>query len=479
MKTWKSCRRDVINRVGAAVAAVWLIGSLPGGGMADPSNYKFTRLATLGEPNPGTEQFSDFQPQAIDLAGNVAFVADLKQPGGDDIGEGVFASRSGQLLQIMEPGQLAPGSPGESTFLSLPEAGVLGLTLSDSGDGAFAALLTPFDDSEPIGINAGLYRFSLDVPEPSAVVVPDATSAPTGGNFAGVFYSSSLDRDGDLVFAGVAPGLQLSEGPGFNGLGIGLFEANPENQIAKVVVPGDAAPGGKVFDDAWRGWLNNIGTIGFQAHTSGDECIDIGNSFVCGSSVYERSASGQIESIAHQGDPTPCGGTYRLAFGPIVNDADHLVFIGDLTPASEPPFQALGVFVNSNGNTTAVACPGAAMPGGGQFVTASRYAYTARLNNLGETAFVARLDTDTNGSGVGDTGLYVLSHSQLQLVARTGTSIPGVGTIAQINDPFYGNLNGSFIADEPAINDGGQIFFEAMLMDGTTVLLVASPEAPQ
>jgi hypothetical protein len=39
---------------------------------------------------------------------------------------------------------------------------------------------------------------------------------------------------------------------------------------------------------------------------------------------------------------------------------------------------------------------------------------------------------------------------------------------------------GAFIFDEPAINDRGQIFFEATLTDGTTgVLLVASPNGAQ
>jgi hypothetical protein len=69
----------------------------------------------------------------------------------------------------------------------------------------------------------------------------------------------------------------------------------------------------------------------------------------------------------------------------------------------------------------------------------------------------------------------VRSRGELHLVARTGTFIPGVGTIAQINNPLLASAPGAALFDEPAINDRGQIFFEATLTNATAVLLVASP----
>ena len=114
------------------------------------------------------------------------------------------------------------------------------------------------------------------------------------------------------------------------------------------------------------------------------------------------------------------------------------------------------------------------MPGGGNFATTSAFGvWTARLNNSGDVAFVARLDTETGG--VGDTGLYVLSHGTLKVVARTGTVLSGIGTIAQINSPLYVAGLGSNFVDVPATNDRGQIFFDAVLTDGTGVLLLATP----
>jgi hypothetical protein len=159
-----------------------------------------------------------------------------------------------------------------------------------------------------------------------------------------------------------------------------------------------------------------------------------------------------------------------------VNDLDDLVFTGDLTPAPDK-LLSLGVFVNSAGQISAVALPGDPMPGGGHFVTASQFPFSNRINNSRTISFVARLDTQTFIDGVGDTGLYVRSNGTLSLVARTGTDIPGVGTIAHINNPMLAELADApaVFFDEPAINASGQVFFEATLTDGTGVLLVATP----
>jgi hypothetical protein len=472
-------RERMITAAGAALLAFGLIASAPRAAHAGPEGYTFTRLAIVPGPGPGIESFvDDFEPHAINAAGNVAFAADL-MGGGSNIGEGVFASRAGKLLQIMSPGDPAPGG---HNFSSSEESGVLGMTpLNNPGAGAFAYILDTWDPATPLGLNSGLYRFSLNVPRPSAVVVPGVTPSPTGhpgDTFAGVYVNPTLDDVGHLVFAGIAPYPQLTGNPGYNGLGVGLFMADSHDRISKIVAPGDPAPQGGVFDDAFQGWMNNRGTIGFEAHVAGEECVNIGSPLVCGAGLYSRSSLGRIRSIAQQGDPAPGGGHYRQAFGAVMNDRDDLVFIGDLTPAPDL-LQSLGVFLNSAGKTSAVARPGDAMPGGGHFVTASEFPYVARINNVGTISFVARLDTQTFNNGAHDTGLYARSNGNLQLVARTGTVISGVGTIAQINNPLYADQDGAAFFDEPAINDAGQIFFEATLTDGSGVLLIASPHPTQ
>src|SRR5436309_8711317 len=102
---------------------------------------------------------------------------------------------------------------------------------------------------------------------------------------------------------------------------------------------------------------------------------------------------------------------------------------------------------------------------------------THRLHNRGAVAFSAPLDTDVNGDGVPDTGLYVFSHGSLRLVARTGTAIHGLGTIAYLG---LGPARPSppFAAGGP-ISDRGQLPFFATLTDGRGLFLLATPRDDQ
>jgi hypothetical protein len=305
--------------------------------------------------------------------------------------------------------------------------------------------------------------------------VPAVTAAPGGGTFAGVFFHTSINNQGDIVFSGAVTGADIdpSNPPGEMGIGLGLFRADKHNNLFSVVRPGDAAPGGGVFDMATNGWINEGGDISFGGHVEGEECIDVlGSSLGCGESVYLRNAAtGAIRSIAHQGAVAPCGGVYRLAFGAVVNNRRDVVFIGDLTPAPGAA-DVLGVFLFSKGTTFAVACPGDPMPGGGKLVRASFQDSNYHLNNTGDVSFSATLDTDVNGDGLNDTGLYVFSNGSLRLVARTGTAIPGVGTIAYLGlAPFFPYP----AAAGGIINERGQLLFFATLTDGRGVLLVATP----
>jgi hypothetical protein len=130
--------------------------------------------------------------------------------------------------------------------------------------------------------------------------------------------------------------------------------------------------------------------------------------------------------------------------------------------------------------TIPVARPGNPMPGGGAFVTASNLAgWQIDVNNAGEVVFNATLDTDDNADGVPDTGLFVWSHGSLRLVARTGTVIPDVGTVAHLvmNVVVFPPPT-VFVPNSGATNnDRGQVVFGATLADGRGVLLLATPHS--
>jgi hypothetical protein len=109
------------------------------------------------------------------------------------------------------------------------------------------------------------------------------------------------------------------------------------------------------------------------------------------------------------------------------------------------------------------------------------------MNNAGEIVFNATLDTATlstdSGDPIPDTGLYVWSHGSLRLVARTGTVIPGLGTIAQlVMNVLRVAPPAVFVPNSGAHNnDHGQVVFGALLEKDDYeiprgVLLVATPK---
>jgi hypothetical protein len=440
------------------VALAGIMGAKRHSALAKPSAYNFTPIAFLDDPAPGGGNFTfDFEPSAINNRDEVPFTVDLTTGG-----EGVFVGLRGQFTQIMRSGQPAPGG---GTF-GFSELGRLGI--NEGGDIAIPFTLDTPNPALPLGLQSGLYRFSHAHQSLSAVVVP-GDSAPGGGTFAGVYFNTAINNRGDIVFSGIVPG---AGPPGSMGLGVGLFVADKHGTISSVARPGDPAPGGGTFDMATNGSINNGGDIAFGGHVAGEECITLPFPIVCGESVYLKdAATGIIQSVAHQGDAAPGGGVFRLAFGPVLNSRDDIVFIGDLTPAPDTG-DALSVFLFSKGTTIAVARPGDAMPGGGTFVRAGFQDATYDLNQRGDVSFAATLSTDDNTDGIADNGLYVFSKGSVRLVARTGTVIPGLGTIAYLGlapfAPFPVGTGG-------IINERGQVLFFATLSDGRGVLLVATP----
>jgi hypothetical protein len=352
--------------------------------------------------------------------------------------------------------------------------------LNEAGNGALAFSLMPL--GAPEGVNSGLFRYSHVGRTVTAAVVPFVTSAPGGGIFQGVFFGTSLNNAGALVFTGIIPTAQGVHIPGqaYPGLGMGVFKASANGQISSIVSPGDPAPGGGFFDLAESGWINDGGDVAFEAHVAGEEVAIPGfppqSALISalGSLYVKNAGSGAITSIVHAGDPAPGGGTFRQTLSPVMNNAGNIAFLGDLTPAPAAN-QVTGVYVYSSGVISKIAKQGDPMPGGGTFVTASILNSQIDINNRGDVVFNAVLSTDVNSDGVLDTGLFVWSHGSVRLIARTGDAIPGVGEVSGLVMPGPG-ASPIPIPNSGAINNArGQVLFGAMLADGRGVLLLATP----
>jgi hypothetical protein len=431
---------------------------------AQPSGYGFSEVAAIGNAAPGGGNFTfDFEPSAINESGQVTFTADIDASGD----EGVFVARDGHISQLVRAGLAGPGGvtfgPGE--------LGRLGQ--NDGGDVALGFLLSPFDPTLPLGLNAGVFRFSHAHNALSGVEIPGAP-APGGGTFMGAYFNLGMNNQGDIVFPGLATDTAVAPPgtiPNYHGMALGLFEQDRHGTASRLVMPGDPAPGGRVFDDAWNGSINSGGDVAFSGHLLGDSCVNIGPPFVCGDSLYLRdAATGAITSIAHQGDPAPGGGTFSAAFGALINASDQVAFVGSLGSGAAPP---CGVYRYQDGVLSAVATPGDPLPGGGDFESTTCGDQELGIDNAGDICFGAQLDTVTNS--IPDTGLYCLVKGSLRLVARTGTAIPGVGTIAYLGDaaPVSGG-NPDFRFGGP-MNNRGQVMLGATMTNRTAALLVATP----
>jgi hypothetical protein len=429
-----------------------------------PSAFSYHALAKLGDPAPGGGQFiNDFEPTAINERGQVGFLADLEDDGDPNTfdGEGVFSmDKNGNSSAIARSGDPAPGagtSYSSSGFL-------FGPAINDGGDVGFVATLEPV--GFPLGVNAGVFRFSHTTQSVTPVMLP-GTPAPGGGNFLGAFFQTSLNNRGDMVFPGLVTDTGTNDPEfGFEDMGFGTFMQDRHAQVTSVVRPGDASPEGDVFIFAGYPWINDQGDVAFQGDLAG------GAGF---SNVYLKEADGEITAIAHTGDAIPGGGTFANVFGPIVNSRDQVVFSGVTSFA--PRFES-GVFLWDGGQIVPVVRTGEALPGGGTFVNAGA-SLTYDLNERGDVSFTGTLDT--NGDGVIDaTGLYTWSQGSLHLVARTGTEIAGVGTIDQIMPPFLAQIFPAVpFPSQNHSNDRGEILFTAAVDDGSGqlqgVLLVATP----
>jgi hypothetical protein len=458
------------------LSAAGLSGLTSHGLRAAPLDYAFTILRVLGDAAPGPAGgtfVNDFEPGGVNSQGDVAFGADVSTGG-----EGVFLLHKGQVIELGRTNGAAPGG-------GLFEFGFLGpVGLNDLGDMVFDFLLQNY--TPPLGVNAGTYRYSAARQSVTPVVIPFTAPAPGGGTFQGVLFQPTINNRGDVAFAGIIEtddGVHNvpDNGELYLGLGLGIFRADSKGRLTSVMSPGDAAPGGGTFDYGVEPWVNNGADVAFIGHIAGQESVVAGfppqADFISalGSLYVKKAATGTISSIAHAGDLAPGGGHLRQVFHPVMNDRGDIAFNGDLT---EPPDvnQHIGVFVYSGGTITAVARPGDPVPGGGHLVNASLVGGNVHINNPGDVVFSAIVDTDLDGDGFDDTGLFLWSKGKLTTIVRTGTVMPGVGTVDELASPQL------VIPPSPiptttsgAINnDAGQVVFQATLTDERDVLVLAT-----
>ncbi len=455
-------------------------------------SFSFKPLAFLGDtfpggaiPGAGTGQFTfDFEPGGINNKGQVVFGADLSTGG-----EGTFfADAKGKITAMARTGDKSPdGATFGPVFLGA-------LNLNNAGVSAIAFHRDGYNFPSLLENGSGLYRFDAPGRDLSVILLPGAGEPGNPGHvFHGYGFQPQINNLGTTTFKAI---IDTTLGPGNppdspSGLGVGSFTIDASGVISKVARPGDPAPGGSVFDYASSGWSNDLGDVAFTGHVLEDPSIQFTASFPAGNQIFEAESvflrdhvTGQITTIARQGENAPGGGKFDNAYGQKINNSGQIAYIGSLPAKPKgtghlPLDDNSGVFFWTGNKNIAIARPGDAMPGGGHLVTAGFFTANVHLNNNGVVSFDAVIDTDKDGDSFQDTALYTWSQGVLTRAVGSGDTIPGLGLVRGLTVPdLLGQI--PFPFGFAPMNDQGQILCNLTVQDGAGnlkgALVVATPE---
>jgi hypothetical protein len=233
----------------------------------------------------------------------------------------------------------------------------------------------------------------------------------------------------------------------------GVFFLDQQGQLLPVALPDQALPHGKIIGSAWLPSVNDAGLIAFVV---GVAAVGSEGS---GAYLWEKGA---ITPIAAAGMDAPGGGKLAAVRSVWLNNRNR-----DILIAARPQGSGIGLYRLANGQLTAVAVTGQAMPGGGNFqslLVGSGPGWAngvSAANEAGEHAFLARLADRT-------TAAYLVNPvGKLSLVLKSGT-VTDLGTITGVGVP------GASIG----LNSTGQVALSVRTNSGPATLVLLTPAVP-
>jgi hypothetical protein len=390
------------------------------------AGYNYKAIAYLDTPAPGGKNFvNDFEPGAISDKGELAFIVDYDT----ESSEGLYLATEQGLITIVEPGK--PATDGWSFVADGPIGMIIGpVSMNAAGDISFGADIKQGDTISSANF---LWRRSNQTLE--AIQLP-GQDAPGGGKFGIVPGQAwtSLNDMGDVLFS-----VQVPNPDGEQELG--LFLRTADGKMSAIVRPGDKSPEGGVFrlPRRARGTMNLARQIAFRANVTKD-----GNTWT---GIYLWQ-DGKISPLITLETDAPGGGKFQEALDPRINNKGQIAFLGRTAGG-------LGLYLLDGGKIQPIASPGQDLPGGGKLETAVTRECTHALANSGSMAML--LDLAEGGRGA-----YAFRDGSLQVVARPGMDLPGIGTLENAETcAAVGNL--------------GHVAFQANLKDGKIALVLATP----
>jgi hypothetical protein len=221
----------------------------------------------------------------------------------------------------------------------------------------------------------------------------------------------------------------------------GFFRATG-TRIDKIAAEGDAAPSGGILSGFGRHpipALNEGGDIAFAAAVSGGRTVE--GIFV--------AARNRLRAVALAGSAAPgiASGTLASLDAPALNDRGDVAFLATIRRGRE---SVEAVYLASRGKLSKVVAQGDAAPAGGVFAGFGAPA----LNNSGAVAFAAVVE----GRAVPG-GIFVVDGARVRMLVGAGDESPIGGIFAKFSERV-------------TLNDAGTVAFTALLKDATVAQAV-------
>ena len=210
--------------------------------------------------------------------------------------------------------------------------------------------------------------------------------------------------------------------------------------VRRVVVTGEAAPGGGTFDRFSVESLPIVAPINGKGQVAFFATVLRGRA----SEGFFLASGGRISKLAADGDPAPGGGVFS-GFGrhpvPALNDGGELAFAAAIAGARAVE----GIFVASKRGTRTVALAGSAAPDipSGTFSSVD----TPAINDRGDVAFLATVRRGRESLDA----IYLHSGGKSRKIVVQGDPAPAGGTFAGFGPP---SLNGKGLVVFGAVVEG-------------------------
>jgi hypothetical protein len=435
--------------------AACILAALVASALSEASHIRFETRALTGTDGPlgpglGVGvNFLGFNNPVLNSSGQIAFTGTLTGSGVTGFVNDVGIWSEGGGAGLALVARSGDNAPGTATGVNFSGLS-LSPVLNDAGQIAFASLLT---GAEVTSANNDSI-WSNGSGSGLTLVAREGSPAPgtgAGVNFSG-FNPPVLNGAGQIAFFGGLTGTGVSSAND-----AGIWSEGGGSGLALIAREGNNAPGtaaGVNFRSLTPIRLNGAGQTAFYGRLTGTD-VTSANEF----GIWSEGAGPGLALVARGGDAAPgtATGVNFASFGfPVLNGAGQIAFSGVLTGAGVTDENDRGIWSEGGGTGLAlVAREGIQAPGLAAGVNFGALQDPV-LNGAGQTAFTGFL----TGEGVTSANRYSIwsegGGSGLALVARTGQQAPGA-------DP--GAVFGNFGLN-PVLNGEGQTAFAGFLTGG-------------